>query len=98
MTSPEAVGGKSLLADPGPFLGDEEDAVKRQKEYRSFVSLTYLKMEVDNHRFKSARHKIFYVASRIQGSAYTHIESFVFVKLTCQTEKLDHTIISFFRN
>ena len=77
MTSPEAVEGKSLLADPGPFLGEEEDAVKRQKEYRSFVSLTYLKMEVDNHRFKSARHKIFYVASRIQGSAYTHIESFV---------------------
>jgi hypothetical protein len=34
-------------------------------------------MEVDDHRFKSARNKIFYVASRIQGPAFTHIESFV---------------------
>ncbi|KAN0078686.1 hypothetical protein V8E54_005199 [Elaphomyces granulatus] len=31
-------------------------------------------MEVDDHRFKSARNKIFYVASRIQGPAFTHIE------------------------
>jgi len=53
---------------------DEEDPLKRQKEYLSFVALVYLKMEVDDHRFKSARNKIFYVASR---PAFTHIESFV---------------------
>ena len=76
-SSPEVVEAKSLLADPGPFRGDEEDPLKRQKEYRSFVALVYLKMEVDDHRFKSARNKIFYVASRIQGPAFTHIESFV---------------------
>jgi hypothetical protein len=47
------------------------------KEYRSFVAVVHLKMEVDDHCFKSTRNKIIYVASRIQGPAFTHIESFV---------------------
>jgi hypothetical protein len=79
-TSPKVVEAQSLLADPGPFRVDEEDPLKRQKEYLSFVALVYLKMEVDDHRFKSARNKIFYVASR---PAFTHIP-----RIICQLHLL----------